>query len=115
MEKVHSDKNLIAYCGLYCGSCGKYLKKKCTGCQKNEKASWCKVRSCCIENKYLSCADCEKVDNIEECKKMNNFISKIFSVIFRSDRNSCINKIKKIGYEKYANEMSSTKEMTIKK
>mgnify|MGYP001174253203 CR=1 FL=1 len=45
---------LVAYCGLYCGQCTKYLKGKCPGCKENEKASWCKTRSCCIENDFAS-------------------------------------------------------------
>jgi len=112
---MNSDKNLVAYCGLYCGSCRKYLNGDCLGCQKNNKASWCKVRICCLENRYLSCADCEKNKNSEDCKKLNNFVSKVFSLIFSSDRNGCIKRIKNIGYEKYADEMSIKKVMAIKR
>ena len=28
-KEVKTDKELIAYCGLYCGACGKYMNDKC--------------------------------------------------------------------------------------
>jgi len=59
MKEVASNPDLVAYCGLYCGACGSYLRETCPGCHQNEKAEWCKVRVCCIDNQYLSCADCE--------------------------------------------------------
>lgn len=115
MKQVIKSPALIAYCGLYCGACHKYLIEKCPGCHKNEKASWCKVRTCCIENNYQSCADCKVYSNVQKCKKYNNFMAKLFGLIFRSDRKACIDKIKKDGYEKFAQEMTEKKQMTIKK
>lgn len=115
MKQIISDKNLIASCGLYCGACRQYMVEKCPGCRENEKAGWCKVRTCCMENSYLSCADCKKVNDTSECKKLNNFISKIFAFVFRSDRKACIDKIKTSGYEVYAEDMTNKKTMTIKK
>jgi len=29
MGKIDKDPKLIAFCGLYCGSCSKYQKGKC--------------------------------------------------------------------------------------
>ena len=46
MKNIESDKELIAACGLYCGACRKYLAERCPGCRLNEKAAWCKIRSC---------------------------------------------------------------------
>lgn len=115
MKQIIADKSLIASCGLYCGACRQYLAEKCPGCRENEKASWCKIRSCCNENDYSSCADCKKVHSEIECKKFNNFISKIFAFAFRSDRIACITAIKALGCEAYAEEMASKKIMTIKK
>ncbi len=115
MKKVVSDIDLIAYCGLYCGACRKYLREKCYGCQKNEKASWCKVRTCCIEYSYNSCADCRIAEDPKECKKLNNLISKLFALVFRSDRFACIESIKKKGYEEYAKEMAEKGMITIKR
>ena len=110
-----ANKNLIAYCGLYCGQCKKYLEKKCAGCHENVKATWCKIRSCCIENKYLTCADCKTFSEPMACKKFNNIFSKFFALVFKSDRNGCIAKIKADGLEKFAQEMEDKKEMTMKK
>lgn len=114
MKEIKSDKELIAYCGLYCGACKKYLSEKCPGCKKNEKASWCKPRKCCAENNYSSCADCTKMA-IDDCKEFNSFIAKMFSIIFRSNRKACISKIKDIGYDSFANEMATNKIVTIKR
>jgi hypothetical protein len=113
-KEIVADKNLIAFCGLYCGSCRSYLKGKCPGCRDNVKATWCKVRSCGIENKFQSCADCTSVE-LMECKKFNNFISKAFGYIFNSDRSACILRIRETGYENYALEMANTKRQTIKR
>ncbi len=115
MEKeIIVDKNLIAYCGLYCGACPRYIKGKCPGCKKNEKANWCKVRKCGIENKYNSCADCQLMP-LNECKSYNNFMSKFFGFIFNSDRAACIARLKETSYESFAKEMAHKKIMTIKK
>ena len=58
MKEIVSDPKLVAFCGLYCGACRAYLKDRCPGCHDHEKASWCKVRICCLEAGYSSCADC---------------------------------------------------------
>lgn len=110
-----ADKNLIAYCGLYCGQCKKYLTKKCSGCRANAKLTWCKIRACCMDNKYFSCADCTNFRTANDCKKFNNIFSKFFALVFKSDRNACIERIKQVGPEKYAEEMNEKKEMTVKK
>lgn len=39
MKQVVADPNLVAYCGLYCGACGAYLKERCPGCHSNAKAT----------------------------------------------------------------------------
>lgn len=112
--EIVSDKNLIAYCGLYCGACHSYLSKRCPGCHDNLKASWCKIRVCCEENNYQSCADCNKSE-LAECKKYNTVISKIIGYILNSDRAACINLIKEIGYDDFAMEMSRNKRQTIRR
>ena len=115
MLEICADTNLIAYCGLYCGSCKKYLKEKCPGCMENEKASWCNVRLCCSEHSFKSCADCTLFDNVNDCKKLNNFISKIFALVFRSDRAACLETIKAQGYDAYATEMADKKIISLSK
>lgn len=113
--EIANDVNLIAKCGLYCAACGKYQKGKCQGCLKNENASWCKVRECCIANGYGSCADCKEFANPMDCKKFNNVISKLFGLVFRSDRGACIHLIKEKGYENFAIYMSENKLQSVRK
>jgi hypothetical protein len=113
--KIKTDISLIAYCGLYCASCRSNLNAKCPGCAKNEKATWCKVRACCMKNSYKCCADCQTYPDPMECKMFNNFISKLFAILFRSDRQACILMIKEKGYEGFATFMSENKLQTIQR
>jgi hypothetical protein len=106
MKDIVSDPELVAYCGLYCGACGAFLKGRCPGCHENEKASWCKVRSCCMDNSYSSCAQCKEFDDPTACGKFNNIFSKIFGFIFRSDRAACIRQIRKLGIRGHADDMT---------
>jgi len=115
MKQTKSDTELIAKCGLYCGACGKYQKGKCAGCLQNEKASWCKVRSCCLENGYASCADCTQYSDVMACKKYDNFMAKLFGLIFNSDRAACIDAIRQNGYEQFAASMAREGRMTFKR
>ncbi len=106
-------KELIAYCGLYCGACSKYIKGKCPGCRKNDSAKWCKIRTCCMDNGFSTCAACTM--NPHDCTKFNNFFSKIFAFIFKSDREACIRRIRETGEDTFADEMAARKIMTLKK
>ena len=115
MREIVADTGVIAYCGLYCGACGRYRKEKCPGCHENSKASWCKVRSCCIENSYSTCADCKEFSNPKDCKKFNNFMSKLFGFIFNSDRAACIDCIKQTGLQAFAEKMTLEKRISIKR
>ncbi|MCP4754048.1 MAG: DUF3795 domain-containing protein [Proteobacteria bacterium] len=108
MKEIVADKNTVAFCGLYCGACRAYLKEKCPGCRDNEKATWCKIRSCCLENDLLSCADCKTFTDPNQCKMFSNFVSKIFGFVFRSNRKACICSISELGYEKYAENMAKS-------
>ncbi len=79
----------IAACGLFCTNCGKFKKGRCQGCQIEAGVKSCKIRSCCIEKEITTCADCDEFAaprSYKECKNINNFIAKIFALIFRSDR-----------------------------
>ncbi len=115
MKVIVADSNMVAYCGLYCGACKSYLKDKCPGCHKNSKATWCKVRSCCIENGFLSCADCKKFEDPNSCKNFNNVFSKAIGFFLRSDRRACIYQIKRIGIDGHAQNMASNMRQTIKR
>ena len=109
------DTALIAYCGLYCATCRSYIKGKCPGCAKNEKATWCKTRTCCIDNSYGSCADCTTHANAMDCKKFNNVIAKVFSVVFNSDRKACLDMIKTSGRDGFAAYMAQNHLQTLKR
>lgn len=115
MKEITADSNLVAYCGLYCGACKGYLREKCKGCHENEKATWCKIRSCCINNQYFSCAECKEFSDPNDCKMFNNFIAKIFALIFRSNRAGCINQIKEIGIQGHAEKMAEQKLQSLKR
>jgi hypothetical protein len=106
MKKITADINLVASCGLYCGACTRFLKEKCPGCRENDKAIWCKVRTCNIENGYGNCSECEKYDDINQCGDFDNFISRIFSFIFRSNRKRCVEYIKENGADAFARLMA---------
>jgi len=113
-KEIIADKNLIAYCGLYCGACRAYLSGKCPGCKENAKATWCKVRTCCMDNDLQACSACSTVE-LKDCRKFNNFISKAIGLILNSDRAACINRIKEIGYDEFAAEMAQNKRQTIRR
>jgi hypothetical protein len=51
----------------------------------------------------------------QDCGKFNNLISKIFVLIFRSDRRVCIMQIKNLGIEAYADYMARNRSQSIKK
>ncbi|MCP4135921.1 MAG: DUF3795 domain-containing protein [bacterium] len=115
MKEIVANKDLISFCGLYCGVCPKYLKEKCPGCQGNEKASWCTTRTCNMEHNYASCADCKEFTEVNDCKKFNNIISRIVGFVLRSDRRGGIQLIKDKGYDGFAQEMTEKKQMTVKR
>ncbi len=115
MKSIVADIALVAHCGLYCGTCRAYRRGRCPGCHDNEQASWCKVRTCCLENDYSSCAECRTVADPRDCKKFNNFISKLFGLIFRSDRRACIVQIAQKGLQGHAQLMAAGQTQTIRR
>lgn len=115
MREIQADAALVARCGLYCSACGSYLKERCEGCLKNEKAAWCKIRTCIAEQGIATCAECADFESPKDCKKFNIFMSKMFSLVFRSDRPACIARIKEIGISQYAEEMAKLKLQAIKR
>ena len=115
MKEIPVNTGLIAYCGLYCGACPRYLKEKCPGCHENTKATWCKIRTCNIEADLKTCAECTAVTNVASCHKYNNFMAKIFEFIFRSNRKACIHYIRENGLETFAHHMAEQKQVTMKR
>lgn len=115
MKEIVADSRLVANCGLYCGACPAYLKDRCTGCHANDRATWCKIRSCCKEHTFATCAECKQYSNVNNCGKFNNFISKIFAFIFRSNRAACIRQIVETSLEQHAENMAKNRRQTIQK
>lgn len=107
MNAISVDPKLVAYCGLYCGACGVYRRGRCPGCRENAKAVWCKVRTCGIANGYHSCVDCTAHPNPKECRTFNNIVSRLFELVFRSNRSAGIARIRQVGTEGYAREMAA--------
>ena len=95
-----ADKQWIAACGLYCGTCRAFLNHKCPGCSSPRKeAKWCSLRNCCRQRGIHSCAECTEYGGnapktLRDCRKFNNTMGKIFGLIFRSDRFGCIDRIR---------------------
>ena len=115
MNDIPVNPALVAYCGLYCGACRSYRKGNCPGCHENEKAKWCKIRTCCIDNSFVTCADCTEFADPNDCRKFNNLLARLFGLVFRSDRRACVYKIREIGIEKYAEFMADRKLQSIKR
>ena len=98
-EEEIRNKDLMAPCGLYCGTCGVYIatrdgnlkfktalgklygtrpeETECQGCMQAESAptlySFCRdcpMRSCILERGYYSCHQCEEWP----CEMVENFI-----------------------------------------
>ena len=111
--EMTNNPQQIAACGLYCGACKKFLNGKCPGCKENEKASWCKIRKCCQEKGFHTCAECDK--DVKECKIHNNFVGKIFAFLFNSDRAACIRYIRENGEDAFAEKMAKDQQMTMKR
>ncbi len=113
------DSKLISYCGFYCGACPKYTKKQCKGCKgDNPKCAVgykaCKVRPCCIENKFNSCADCDKFDSVKDCKLYNPFMIRFGQFITQTNRRLGIEMIKEKGENEFVKYMIDKNWVTIK-
>ena len=101
-KQIIEGEQLIAYCGLYCGACASFVSGKCDGCRVDSAKSAvlykkCKVKPCCDENGFFTCADCTIYASIKECKKYNPLLLKVASWIESSDRSKAISMIKEKG------------------
>ena len=115
MADIQVSATLVACCGLYCGACKSYLKGKCAGCHENSKATWCQVRSCCAEKHVTTCADCAEFPDPRACGKFNNFMSRWFGLVLRSDRAACIAQVRRLGLDGHAKAMAEMRIQTIKR
>jgi len=115
MKEVIANKELISYCGLYCGACKSYLREKCPGCRTNRKYKKCKMRPCCIDNNYTSCADCKDFKDVMDCKKYTNILWNVLEFLFRTRRSACIDLIREKGYDAFAKHMAEKRLVTLKR
>jgi hypothetical protein len=113
MKEITADGELVAYCGLYCGACGSYLKGRCPGCHENVKAGWCKIRTCCAEHDYATCVDCREFTDPNRCGKFNNIVSKVIGVVLNSNRPACVLKVRELGLDGFAALMAKRKRQTL--
>jgi hypothetical protein len=107
MPDTVADKALVGCCGLYCAACGAYRKGRCPGCAKHDKATWCKVRLCCREHGYATCAECAEHGDPRECARFHNLLGRLIGWVLNSDRPACIARIRQVGAEAYATEMAA--------
>jgi hypothetical protein len=94
--------SIVAYCGLVCSECGAFKKLKCQGCHSDKPMFRnCPVRKCALDRNYSTCAECKDFEDLKRCKKLNNFVSKVMGLIFRTDRIGNLGRIREIGLEKF--------------
>jgi hypothetical protein len=70
----------VGCCGAYCGTCRAYKDNTCLGCKigyqdgnRDISRAKCKIKICCIEKGYLSCADCSDYNS---CTIIQSFLGK---------------------------------------
>ena len=96
---------VIAYCGLICSQCGAFKKQRCLGCHSDRPMNRrCKVKKCAMEKGITTCGQCDQFDDLKDCVKLNNFTSKFFGLIFKSDRIGNLNRIRQHGMEQFRQE-----------
>ncbi len=105
----------VAACGLNCTCCKSFKSGKCPGCRDNAKASWCDIRKCCIGRDFATCAECPDHTDPHKCKKFNNLPGKVIGFLFNTDRFKAIDRIREIGAEGYAAEMTAAARMAPKR
>ena len=104
----------IAPCGLFCTNCRKFKVGKCKGCQIEPGFKACSIRKCCAEKGITLCARCPDFAaprDFNECRKINNFIAKIFKLIFKSDRPAALAMIRDEGTEGFIADRTASGKM----
>jgi hypothetical protein len=115
MKNIKTDDNLISMCGLYCGACKSFLKDRCMGCAENTKATWCKIRTCCLKSGYASCAECQEFSDPMDCNKFNNVFARVVGFFLNPDRRKGILMIKEKGRAGFAEHMASYGRVAIRR
>jgi hypothetical protein len=117
---MENKENLISYCGVNCGACPSYLKGKCKGCRGNTPdfsvgLPSCKMKSCCVENGYTTCANCTKHESVDDCKIFNPLFFRFGEFIAGISRKKGLEMIKKEGIGFFAEFMAENKLRAMKR
>ena len=112
-DQTKSETRLIAYCGLYCGNCKRFKNGKCPGCADYEKATWCKIRKCCIEKGITNCSACEEYVYPMDCSKYNTFLSRAIGFFTSTDRSLCIEFLRRNSPEEFVDMMQDIGKMSL--
>ncbi len=102
----------IAPCGLFCSNCRKFEQGRCAGCQVEAPFAGCPVRKCVVAKGLITCAECPDFPSgrdFRECPKLNNFLSKLMAVVFRSDRPGALAMLRDQGRDVYLQDKRTTK------
>src|ERR1035438_2622915 len=102
MRLMIADPTLVAACGLYCGSCGAYLKEECGGCLQSEEKLACGVRKCVIQKGMATCAHCGTHPEAMDCKKYNSATSTAFGSLSHCGRPSCLEEVRVLGLKAFS-------------
>ena len=118
-EQVTSNENLISHCGFYCGACPAYLSGKCEGCRGDSPKcavgmKKCKVKQCCVESRFFSCADCTKFTTTQDCKKYNPLSIRFGEWISSTSRRKAIEMMREVGHVEFMAYMVDKNWVTIK-
>ena len=114
--EIVRDENLVAFCGLYCGACPRYLKGKCEGCRTvDHNPNWCKVKPCNVDNEYNSCADCTRFESVAECKAFNPLLIRLGEYLSKTSRQAGIQMIKEKGQSEFVAFMAENQLVSIKR
>ncbi len=70
----------IGCCGAYCATCRAYIDHTCRGCkvgyqpgERDLSKARCRMKRCCLQKGYASCADCPACD---ACPELQGFYQK---------------------------------------
>lgn len=96
MDIANRAADAVAYCGLYCAGCGSAKRRECAGLASGSGFSRRTVRLCARDRSFSSCAECREM---ESCRKLNSFISKLYALVFRSRRLDSLREIQRVGLE----------------
>lgn len=110
---------MISYCGFYCGACPKFVKGQCLGCKGDKPKcavgyNACKVRPCCMQNAYATCADCTKYKTVKDCKEFNPLMIRLGQFITSTNRRLGIELIKKEGEAAFVQFMAEKNWVSVK-